>query len=134
MNTVSSEISELVEANISPNNNFGIMKSSGSKGDIMHFTLMSGVLGMQTYDNGLMPKTYNSRTLPYFYEHDDQSESRGLIKQCFIEGQTYPSFFYHTKVAIASLTESAMKTADSGYLQRKFIKMMEDINTKYDGT
>lgn len=32
------------------------------------------------------------------------------------------------------LIDTAVKTSESGYIQRRLIKAMEDISVKYDGT
>jgi hypothetical protein len=81
-----------------------------------------------------MPKNYNDRTLPYFFKNDDSAEARGFIEGSFLNGLNLSEFIFHHVTGREGLIDQALKTASSGYLQRKFIKAAEDFMVKYDGT
>jgi DNA-directed RNA polymerase II subunit RPB1 len=133
-NTVRDDISKLIMNNLSPNNNFNIMIKSGSKGDATNMGQINGCLGMQAFEGGMQPKKINNRTLPYFFQNDDRSESRGLVKNSCYTGMNYVELYYHTGAARQGLIDAAVRTADSGYAQRKLIKILEDSMIQYDGT
>jgi DNA-directed RNA polymerase II subunit RPB1 len=95
---------------------------------------MTGCVGFQAFEGGMMPKMYNDRTLCYFHENDDRAKSRGLCYNSFIDGLTYSEFVYHTKAGRAGLITQVVKTSETGYAQRKLIKTMEDVMIKYDNT
>ena len=43
-------------------------------------------------------------------------------------------FFFHTMGGREGLIDTAVKTADTGYLQRRLIKILEDLHIAYDLT
>ncbi len=125
-------VSKNIMANLDPNNNFNIMVSSGSKGSAMNIGQVIGCVGFQAVENKLSPKKYNQRTLPYFHQNDDRIESRGLIREPYIDGLTFPSFFHLLVSGREGIIDGAIKTAETGYAQRRLVKSMEDIMIKYD--
>ena len=42
-------------------------------------------------------------------------------------------FFFHTITGREGLVDTAVKTAETGYMQRRLTKAMEDLSVKYDG-
>ncbi len=134
IDVVRSDISKIIEENQKPDNKIYIMAKSGSKGEQVNTGQMSGCIGMIAVSGSIIPKRYNQRTMPYFFQNDDRGEARGLIKPSFILGMGYPQFFFLQQAARDGLIDSAVKTADSGYIQRKLIKTIEDAVVKYDCT
>jgi DNA-directed RNA polymerase beta' subunit len=61
-------------------------------------------------------------------------ESRGFIKHSFIHGLNLREFFFHAMSGREGVTDTALGTSKSGYMQRRIIKVMEDLQVKYDGT
>lgn len=125
---------KLISSNLSEKNAFKIMMASGAKGGASNLGQMMGCLGLQAFEGKIMPTKYNNRTLPYFHQNDDTSESRGLVRSCFHDGLDFVEFFYQTVNGRSGLIDQAVKTATTGYMQRKLIKSFEDIMIKYDGT
>ena len=134
LNVIREDVSKLIMANVEPDNNFNIMISSGSKGEAVNLGQIGGCIGLQAFEGSLMPKKINSRTLPYFYRDEDTMESRGLIKNSFVSGATFPEFFFHHMTGREGIIDVAIKTAKSGYIQRRLVKILEDCMIKYDGT
>ena len=128
------DVSKMAMENVSKDNNFSVMLSSGSKGSLNTLGQMTGSVGFQDVDGALVPKMYNDRTLCYFHEHDDRAKSRGLCYNSFMDGLSYSQFCYHTRAGRANLITQVVKTSETGYAQRKLIKTMEDVMIKYDGT
>lgn len=135
LNAVSEEVSKLIIDNMDPNNNFYIMAiGSGSKGSPSNIGQMGGCIGQQAIEGKRAKKKLNGRALPYFFQNDDSASARGFVDSSFIEGMKPTEFIFHNMGSREGLIDTAIRTAESGYIQRKLIKTMEDISVKYDGT
>ena len=113
---------------------------SGSKGDFFNIAQISGIVGQQNIMGHRINPVINrgNRTLPH-YQYDnldleDEFESRGFIRNSFLKGLNPKEFWFHSMSGREGVSDSAMKTADSGYIQRKMVKVLEDVQIKYDGT
>jgi len=124
-----------------PDNNFVTTVTSGSKGDYFNIAQLTGLLGQQNLGGKRIPKMLNrgKRTLPHYPLNDVLSveaefESRGFIKNSFIHGLNPIEFYMHAITGREGVTDTAMGTAKSGYIQRKIVKCMEDLHSEYDST
>jgi DNA-directed RNA polymerase II subunit RPB1 len=124
----------MVMNNLDPSNNFKIMIKSGAKGSETNPAQISGSIGQQNVENNRIKKKVNNRCLPYFFQHDDSMMGRGFIRNSFLKGATPTEFIFHNIGSREGLIDTAIKTAESGYLQRKLIKALEDIMVKYDNS
>lgn len=43
-------------------------------------------------------------------------------------------FFFHAMGGREGLIDTAVKTAETGYIQRRLVKALEAVSAKYDGT
>jgi DNA-directed RNA polymerase II subunit RPB1 len=84
-------------------------------------------------NNKRISKKVNGRTLPHFFQNDDTPHARGFVTSSYVKGLRPPEFFFHTAAGRDGLIDTAIKTADTGYIQRKLIKGMEDVMIYYDG-
>lgn len=134
MDVIMGDISKLLNSNLPKNNNLNIIVSSGAKGSVLNIGQMCGCTGLQSFGGNLIPKRYNKRTLAYFFKNEDTMTARGFVRQSFSDGLKYPEFYFHNMTAREGLVDQAIKTADSGYIQRKLVKSMENLMIKYDGT
>jgi hypothetical protein len=101
---------KLITETLTEMNAFRIMQASGSKGNASNVGQMMGCLGLQAFEGKIMPKKYNHRTLPYFHQHDDTAESRGLVRSCFHDGLDFVEFFYQTVNGRSGLIDQAVKS------------------------
>ena len=134
LSIIRDETCNLIMNNLSPTNGLFITIKSGSKGNKTNIGQISGCVGLQIFESNLVPKKYNKRTQPYFHQNDDRGASRGLIRNPFKNGLEYPEFVFHLLTSRSDIIGTAIKTADTGYIQRKMVKSMEDIMIKHDGT
>ncbi len=137
LSAVSGEITQKIINHLKknePNNNFYVMIESKAKGKIDNIGQIIGGLGQNVLDGKRIKKKVNNRTLPHFYQNDDRSLARGFIPNSYYHGLTPTEFFFHHITAREGMIDTAIKTSDSGYLQRKLIKGMEDIMMAYDKT
>ena len=134
VNTTLSDTSKLVVANLKPDNNFNIIISCGAKGSSANIGMIAGSIGLQAIEGVLAPKIYNNRTLPYFHQNDDRGKARGLIRESYMEGLKFESFVFLLMAGREGLIDQSIRTADSGYAQRRLVKSQEDVMVCYDNT
>ena len=121
-------------------NAFVATVSSGSKGDYFNITQITSMLGQQMHMGKRIQKNINrgKRTLPCYPTEnltiEQEFESRGFIKHSFLHGLTPQEFIWHSISGREGCSDTAMKTSSSGYVQRRMIKILENVHTKYDGT
>lgn len=60
--------------------------------------------------------------------------SKGFVENSFYTGLLPTEFFFHTMAGREGLIDTAVKTADTGYMQRRLMKVMEDLVVEYDYT
>jgi DNA-directed RNA polymerase II subunit RPB1 len=115
-------------------NRLTTMVNSGSKGKPTNISQMIACLGQQNVDGSRIPYGFTDRTLPHYHKYDDSAEARGFVENSFISGQTPQEFFFHAQGGREGLIDTAVKTSQTGYIQRKLIKAMEDLKVGYDYT
>ena len=121
-------------------NNFIGTVTSGSKGSMFNITQITGLLGQQNLSGARVPLQLNNATRSlHHYPHGEmppemEYESRGFISSSFIKGLNPREFFFHAMSGREGVSDTAMGTATSGYMQRRIIKLTEDIKIQYDGT
>ena len=91
-------------------------------------------VGQQNVEGKRIPFGFHKRTLPHFSKDDFGPESKGFVENCYLNGLTPQEFFFHAMGGREGLIDTAVKTAETGYIQRRLIKALEDVMVKYDGT
>ncbi|KAL9655009.1 hypothetical protein ABK040_008793 [Willaertia magna] len=115
-------------------NNIKSMVTAGSKGSYINISQIIACVGQQNVEGKRIPYGFRNRTLPHFSQDDHGPESRGFVANSYLRGLTPQEFFFHTMGGREGLIDTAVKTSETGYIQRRLIKAMEDIMVKYDGT
>ena len=114
-------------------NRINYIISSGSKGAEINIQQMMCLVGAQTIDGRKqVPMGFSDRTLPHYPRYENSSESRGFITSNFLNGLNPQEFFFHAMSGREGVIDTAVKTASSGYLQRKLVKAMEDLKVVHD--
>jgi DNA-directed RNA polymerase beta' subunit len=127
LNGTRKTVGDLVTKNIHDRDNRLInMIYSGSKGSTVNVSQMMGCVGQQNIDGKRIPYGFDDRTLPHFCRYDDGPQSRGFVENSFIKGLTPQEFFFHAMGGREGIIDTAVKTSETGYIQRKLIKAMED--------
>ena len=131
---------KIAKKSMSSDNNLLSTVHSGSKGDFFNIAQLTGLLGQQNILGKRVKQMINNgkRTLPHYpfgeIENELEYESRGFIRHSFIEGLNPCEYFFHAMSGREGVCDTAMGTAKSGYIQRRIIKVCEDIQIQYDGT
>ena len=134
LNDATSQTGKIGVKSLDANNRFVIIVKSGSKGSMLNISQMISCLGQQSIDGKRVPYGFDNRTLPHFKKYDDSPEARGFVKNSYISGLTAPELFFHAMGGRMGLIDTAVKTSQTGYIQRRLVKGLEDLKVEYDGT
>tara|TARA_B110001452_G_C15241023_1_gene429660 strand:- start:3846 stop:8372 length:4527 start_codon:yes stop_codon:yes gene_type:complete len=134
LNKASFEAGKIGRKNLDMNNRFVIMVNAGSKGSDLNISQMISCLGQQNVDGKRIPYGFDHRTLPHFTKYDDSPIARGFVENSFIGGLKPEELFFHAMGGRVGLIDTAVKTSQTGYIQRRLIKGLEDLKVNYDMT
>ena len=111
-----------------------IMATTGARGSSLNVGQMAGALGQQSRRGNRLHDGYNNRALPHYREHDKNPDAHGFVKSNYREGLSALEFFFHAMGGREGLVDTAVRTQQSGYMQRRLINALEHIRLEYDGT
>ena len=134
LNEAAAESGKIGRKNLEQDNRFVIMVNAGSKGSDLNISQMISCLGQQNVDGKRIPYGFDNRTLPHFKKYDDSPGARGFVENSFIGGLTPEELFFHAMGGRVGLIDTAVKTSQTGYIQRRLIKGLEDFKVEYDMT
>ncbi|KNC53956.1 DNA-directed RNA polymerase [Thecamonas trahens ATCC 50062] len=115
-------------------NRVKIMVDGGSKGSSINIGQMVACVGQQNVEGKRIPYGFVGRTLPHFHKDDYGPESRGFVTNSYLKGLTPQEFYFHAMGGREGLIDTAVKTAKTGYVQRRLVKAMESLMVQYDST
>ena len=129
------DFEKYMKKTIDRKNGMYITNSSGAKGDVLSAICQTrGFLGQTSIIDRRVAFGYDKRTLPHFSKDDYGAISRGFIVNNFFNGLDPHEVFFHQMGGRVGVIDTAIKTAESGYMQRRLIKALEDLSVKYGGT
>ncbi|TVU00263.1 hypothetical protein EJB05_54316 [Eragrostis curvula] len=134
LNKARDDAGSSAQNSLSECNNLKAMVTAGSKGSFINISQMTACVGQQNVEGKRIPFGFTDRTLPHFTKNDYGPESRGFVENSYLRGLTPQEFFFHAMGGREGLIDTAVKTSETGYIQRRLVKAMEDIMVKYDGT
>ncbi|XP_005919647.1 DNA-directed RNA polymerase III subunit RPC1 isoform X2 [Haplochromis burtoni] len=111
-----------------------IMALCGSKGSFINISQMIACVGQQAISGSRVPNGFENRSLPHFEKHSKLPAAKGFVADSFYSGLTPTEFFFHTMAGREGLVDTAVKTAETGYMQRRLVKSLEDLCSQYDLT
>jgi len=101
------EVKEAMEAQFTPTNPIYMMANSGARGNIMQIRQLAGMRGLVANPKGeIIPRP---------------------IKSNFREGLSVLEYFISTHGARKGLADTALRTADSGYLTRRLVDVAQEV-------
>jgi DNA-directed RNA polymerase II subunit RPB1 len=134
LNKATGDAGKIGVESLSDENRLMTMVRSGSKGDKTNVAQMIACVGQQAPEGRRIPYGFADRTLPHYKMFDDGAEARGFVEGSFLRGLTPQEFFFHAMSGREGLIDTAVKTAETGYTQRKLVKVMENLMSQHDGT
>ena len=134
LNAATETAGKIGRKSLSKDNRFVIMVNSGSKGSSLNIAQMISCVGQQNVDGKRIPYGFENRTLPHYSKFDDSPGARGFVESSFIQGLTPTELFFHAMGGRTGLIDTAVKTSQTGYIQRRLVKSTEDLRLAYDMT
>ena len=118
-----------------PDDNAGvIMASTGARGSTLNIGQMTAALGQQSIRGKRINKGYHNRSLPHFRTNDTNPDAKGFVKSNYRDGLSPLEFFFHAMGGREGLVDTAVRTQQSGYMQRRLINALEHLKIEYDQT
>ncbi|HQT45384.1 MAG TPA: DNA-directed RNA polymerase subunit A', partial [Candidatus Micrarchaeota archaeon] len=124
----------LVEKDFGMDNTSIIMAKIGARGSLLNAIQMSAMLGQQAVRAKRVKRGYKGRTLPHFKRGDIGGPAKGYVLGAFRFGLDPRDFFHHSMGGRESLVNTAIRTARSGYMQRRLINALQDLVVNPDLT
>ncbi|WBR14357.1 DNA-directed RNA polymerase ii subunit rpb 1 [Pandoravirus kuranda] len=135
-NKVLDQVGRIVQASTDARSNaVCAMAMMGSKGTVFNIAQMCGGVGQQSNEGQRIHSEAGSRTLSC-YRHAEAvppPESRGFVRNSYERGLNQREMFLHMIGGREGLVDTAVKTAETGYIQRRCIKSMESLQVKRGG-
>lgn len=107
---------------------------AGSKGSFYNISQIIGCVGQQNVQGTRIKYGFNQRTLSHFAKDDLGMESRGFVENSYLRGLQPAEFFFHAMCGREGVIDTACKTSETGYIQRRLVKAMETVMARYDTT
>ena len=115
-------------------NAIATMVHVGSKGSAINLCQIAGTVAQQTVEGRRIFVESVGRTLPCYSIGQTSLDANGFVASNYQRGLTPQEFFFHSMGGREGLVDTAVKTACTGYIQRRQVKMTEDHHVTYDGT
>ena len=125
---------EVVKGADVQNNNISVMIECGAKGSAINIAQILSCVGQQSVEGGRIRLGVGNRTLPCFRRGDDSAGARGFVCNSYGTGLTAQEYFFHAMGGREGLVDTAVKTASTGYIQRRLSKAQEGLQVRYDAT
>ncbi|CAE7102077.1 unnamed protein product, partial [Rhizoctonia solani] len=109
-----------------------IMATCGSKGSTINVSQMVSCVGQQIISGKRVPDGFQDRSLPHFPKKSKEPPAKGFVRNSFYTGLLPTEFLFHAISGREGLVDTAVKTAETGYMARRLMKALEDLTTQYD--
>jgi DNA-directed RNA polymerase subunit A' len=111
-----------------------IMARTGARGSTLNLGQMTAALGQQSVRGKRIEKGYQDRALPHFQPGDPSPDARGFVRSNYRDGLNPIEFFFHAMGGREGLVDTAVRTQQSGYMQRRLVNALEHLKVEYDLT
>ncbi|MGQ4872512.1 MAG: DNA-directed RNA polymerase subunit A' [Promethearchaeia archaeon] len=134
LNEARSKANETAALSIGDKAHSVIMTKSGARGNILNLGQMSAIVGQQAIRGERINRGYSKRTLPHFKVDDLSPAARGFVASSYRNGLKPTEFFFHSMGGREGLVDTAVRTSQSGYMQRRLVNALQDLVVENDGT
>jgi len=124
---------EIAEKHLGMNRHAVIMARTGAKGNILDLTQIAASLGQMSVRGERLSRGYTERSLSHYKKGEMGAKSQGFVANSFKEGLNPREFFFHAMGGREGLVDTAVRTAQSGYMQRRLMNALQDVRVEYNG-
>ena len=103
-------------------------------GSIINVAQMVALVGQQIIAGKRVPNGFDDRSLPHFEKKNRKPAAKGFVRNSFFSGLAPYEFLFHAISGREGLVDTAVKTAETGYMARRLMKALEDLTAQYDYT
>ncbi len=128
------EAGKVARKYISKDSSAVIMARTGARGSPLNIDQMVAVVGQQAVRRERIKRGFTDRVLTFFKSNDLSPRARGFVYRSFSKGLDPIEFFFHMAGGRDGLVDTAVRTQQSGYMQRRLINALEPLYVEYDGT
>ncbi|MEE8168051.1 MAG: DNA-directed RNA polymerase subunit A' [Candidatus Hydrothermarchaeales archaeon] len=132
--SIANEYMERESEQLKRDNSARIMAISGARGSLLNLTQMSACIGQQAVRGERIVRGYAGRTLPHFKREDKGARAKGFVRSNYKNGLDPLEYFFHSMGGREGLVDTAVRTSQSGYMQRRLINALQDLKVEYDST
>ncbi|MGA2675780.1 MAG: DNA-directed RNA polymerase subunit A' [Methanobacterium sp.] len=125
---------EIAESYFGMDNHAVIMALTGARGSMLNLTQIAACVGQQSVRGGRIERGYSNRTLPHFQVGELGAKASGFVHSSYKKGLDPLEFFFHAMGGREGLVDTAIRTAQSGYMQRRLVNALQDLSVQPDGT
>jgi len=125
---------KVAEEDLDVENSGIIMTRTGARGTTLNLGQMTAILGQQSVRGKRIIRGYLERALPHFNIGDPSPKARGFVYSSYRDGLDPIEFFFHAMGGREGLVDTAVRTQQSGYMQRRLINALEHLRVEYDET
>jgi DNA-directed RNA polymerase subunit A' len=125
---------EVASQHLKDSNTALLMAKTGARGSFMNLAHMVACVGQQSVRGERITRGYQNRTLPHFKPGDLGAEAHGFVYSSYKDKLNPIEFFFHAMGGREGLVDTAVRTSQSGYMQRRLINALQDVRVEYDGT
>ena len=111
-----------------------IMSRAGARGSTLNISQMTASVGQQSIRGKRILRGYRGRALSFFKPGDAGAAARGFVYNSYRDGLDPIEFFFHAMGGREGLVDTAVRTQQSGYMQRRLINALEHLRVEYDST
>jgi len=122
------------DVNVHSGNNVAVMVESGAKGSAINISQILSCVGQQNVEGGRIRQGVDNRTLPCYRHGDNSAGARGFVCNSYGTGLTAQEYFFPARGGREGLVDTAVKTASTGYIQRRLSKAQEGLQVRYEST
>lgn len=110
-----------------------VMARTGARASMLNLTQITACVGQQAVRGGRIERGYLNRTLPHFKKGELGAKAKGFVHSSYKSGLDPIEFFFHAMGGREGLVDTAIRTAQSGYMQRRLVNALQDLKVKPSG-
>lgn len=110
-----------------------IMARTGARASMLNLTQITACVGQQSVRGSRIHRGYSGRTLPHFRKNELGAKAKGFVHSSYKDGLDPIEFFFHAMGGREGLVDTAIRTAQSGYMQRRLVNALQDLQVKSSG-
>ena len=110
-----------------------VMAKTGARASMLNLTQITACVGQQAVRGGRIERGYLNRTLPHFKKGELGAKAKGFVHSSYKSGLDPIEFFFHAMGGREGLVDTAIRTAQSGYMQRRLVNALQDLQVKPSG-